>query len=440
MDVVEQLWKLKQIYTHSTKWDEEWKALRHLIPSTVTEDDLKALEQAGHGPHTFVRPDHDETIAELKELAGKWTLAEAAAAFVSSLWSAPVIWRSLLGGKLMADVMPDHEYTPYPSSGTCQICGLSPKNGVDISLEWYWRMTSGTPLDGNPFGYVLALRELSAARVVPAPTEYDRWTFRALLTTLRSLPPRTRPGNAALALKKEKLLPTGSLYAYRELLETLALMGILDTEAYPGMATAFTSYLKRDERPGIRVEIQAPLAWWDSSIGVNSRNLARLFGDYDCSDVSLTDRPEPRPDKKETVTGALENRKAPRAKAPKASPDAGKGEVQAGDVYAVRVREGLWITVYCHEIKDKRAKVEYLDGVFPDMPAKDDLIMTFRPRPDGRWQSWAIAMDSTSWVRRVTREVPCPAAALPEPGRVPFDNAKNLRFMAEWCFPEISSE
>ncbi|MHA7965418.1 hypothetical protein ACX93W_14890 [Paenibacillus sp. CAU 1782] len=370
-------------------------------------------------------------------MAGQWTLGEAAGAFISSLWSAPIIWRSLLAGKLIAEAMPEHDYTPYPNSDTCRICGLNAASGTDTTRQWYWRMTSGTPLDGDPFGYVLAFRELASIREAPTPNDYDRYTFRALLTAIRSLPPQMRYSKAAPALKKIGLLPTGKEYGYRDLLENMGLIGLLDTEEYPGMSTAFTSYQKRDERPSIRVEIQAPLAWWDSSIGLNEATLSRLFNGFELSDVSIAEKPIPEPAAKETVAGAFEHKKAPRAKAPKASPHAGTGAAQGGDVYAVRIREGLWLTVYCHEIKDNRVKVEYLDGIFEEMPGKEQLIMSFRPRKDGRWQSWAASMDSASWVRRVARDIQCPASSMPEPDRIPYDNAKNLKFMADWCFPEI---
>lgn len=437
MDVVHQLWLLKQVYSQSTYWDEEVEASRHPVPETISETDIKELAAAGHSPNQFMRPQHEQTIVALKKLAESWNVAEAAQAFVSSLWSAPMIWRSLLTGKLLADGVPEHEYTPYPSSSICQICGLNVNEATDASLQWYWRMTNGTPLDGNLFGHVLALEELAKEDRIPVPNDYDRWTFCAILTVLRSLPPKTRYSKAAQAIKKERLLPTRSEYAYRDLLETLALIGILDTEDYPGMATEFTTYVKRDQRPNIRVEVQAPLAWWDSSIGINERVLAQLFEGFDLTDISIEERPEQDPDVKETVVGAFEHKRAARTNVPKASPDAGKGEAKAGDVYAIRIREGLWITVYCHHIEDKRVKVEYLDGIYEEMPAKAELSMSFRPRRDGRWQSLVSAMDSTSWVRRVARDVPCPASRMPEPERVPFQHAKDLKHLASWCFPEI---
>ncbi len=437
LDMVTQLSLLKQIYSERTLWDEELQASRHVVPDSLSVKDREALESAGHEPNRFVRPQHDETITELKKVANQWTINDAAQAFVSSLWSAPMIWRSLLTGKLIASSMPSHEHTPYPSSNTCKICGLSVDQATDTTLQWYWRMTNGTPLDGDPFGCVLALRELATAQELPIPNEYDRWTFRAVLTVLRELPPKTRYSKAAVALKKERLLPTQKEYAYRDLLETLALIGILDTPEHPGMITEFTSYMQRDARPNVRVEVQAPLAWWDSSVGINENNLNKIFHDFDLNNISLADKPDESPALKDTILGALEKKRSVRGKVPKASPDAGTGEVQSGDVYAVRVREGVWVTVYCHEVRDKRVIVEYLDGVFPEMPGKADLHGTFRPRANGRWKCSAIAIDSTSWVRRVAREFPLPTSPLQEPDRTPFHNAKELKHMASWCFPDM---
>lgn len=437
MDTVDQLHLLKQIYSGPTRWDEELQASRHDVSQSISAQDLDALEAAGHEPNRYVRPQHDETLNELKKLANQWTLEDAAQAFVASMWSAPMLWRSLLTGKLIASSMPDHEHTPYPSSSTCQICGLSVDQATDTTLQWYWRMTNGTPLDGDPFGQVLALRELAAAQELPIPNDYDRWTLRAVLTVLRELPPKTRYSKAAIALKKERLLPTQKEYAYRDLLETLALIGILDTPEHPGMITEYTTYIQRDARPNVRVEVQAPLAWWDSSVGINENNLNKIFHDFDLTNISLSDKPEENPTVKDTILGALEKKRSVRGKVPKKSPDAGTGEAEAGDVYAVRVREGVWVTVYCHEVRDKRVIVEYLDGVFPDMPGKADLQGTFRPRTTGRWQCSAIAIDSTSWVRRVARGFPLPSSPLPEPDRLPFHNAKDLKHMVRWCFPDM---
>lgn len=440
MDLIQQLWLLKQAYSSGSYYDPEQDLHLHHIPASFPASDLDALREHGHMPNQMYRPEHDKTLADLRTLAETWSLEEAAAVFVAGLWSAPFYWQSALTGKLIAMVMPDHANTPYSGpTHVCSICGFHDR-AVDTTYEWYQNFISGTQLDGEPVGHVLALQEMANADKRPAPTEYDQWTFRAILTVLRNLPPKTRYSKAREALEKEHLLPTKSKWVYGSLLEELALIGVLDTKDYPGMATAFTTYIKRDQRPSTRVEVQAPLAWWDSSAGINEETLQKVFSAFDCSSVSLTDRPQPQPSIEKTITGALEKKRPSGVKIPKASSAAGKGPVEAGDVYAIRIRDGVWVTAYCHEVKMAHtlvAKMEFLDGVFDHMPTPEELISAFRGRRDGRWQQWAASIDTTSWVRRITRNFPAPKTNDPKPDRIPYSGAKDLKYLAGWCFQEI---
>lgn len=436
MDITEQLWLLKQIYSsNNTYYDDNGMYLHHISPKFPAED-LERLSQWHRLPNQMAVTDHEEVLNELYRLTEKWTLTEAADAFIAGLWSAPFLWKSVLPAKLMALSMPVHEHVPYSDSSTvCKICGYRDK-AVDTTLLWYSRMTQGAPLDGEPVGHVWALREMEQMEERPVPTGYDIWTFRAILTVIRSLPPKARYSKARDELCRERLLPSSSKWVYGSLLETLALIGVLDTEDYPGMATQFTTYHRRDDRPSPRVEPQAPLAWWNSSIGVNEAVLKGIFPTLDCSSVSLENRPPAIPPLTQTVTGGLEKRKLPRRTFPK-SPDAGKGPVQAGDVYAVWIQDGIWITVYCHRFVENRVVVEYLDGIFSEMPTKAQLKNTIRPRRDGRWQMKAISIDKTTGVKRVARNIAVPLTELPEPDRIPYGGARELKYLAHWCFSEI---
>jgi hypothetical protein len=190
----------------------------------------------------------------------------------------------------------------------------------------------------------------------------------------------------------------------------------------------------------MRVEVQAPLAWWDSSYGV-CRNVAeKAFGHLRLERIDLSRRPPTHPSLAETPTGALARRRPPRAAAPK-TPAAGKGPAAAGDIYAIRIREGVWVTAYCHETglrgKNVHARMEYLDGIYTGMPTARELKLRYRGREDGRWQHWSASIDSTPWVRRVARGVPAPRTDAPEPDRIPGGGAKELKYLADWCFPEL---
>lgn len=438
MNLVDQLWTLQQIYRNENAYyDQEQDMHLHRIPTDISSDRLDALKQADRMPNQMVSPRHDQLWDDFHTLAETWTLDEAAGAFIAGLWSAPFLWQSALPAKLLSQATPRHTFTPYAGSGdTCKVCGFRRK-AVDITYLWYRRMTGSLPLDGDPAGYVYALGEMAKSQSRPVPTAYDLWTFRAILTVLRQMPPKSRYSKVRDALQKEKLLPTSQKAIYCSLLEALALTGILDTPEHPGMATRFTTYQERDLRPSVRVEVQAPLAWWDSSTGINEIVLRRIFSGIDCSSVSLTDRPVPVLPLSRTVTGELAARKTPGKRLP-VSPDAGKGPARTGDVYAVRIRENAWVTVYCHKVEDKCVIVEYLDGIFSQMPLKSQIISAFRPRSSGRWQAKASGLDRTVGVKRIARDIPAPRTELAEPERIPFATAASLKNLAWWCFPELS--
>lgn len=437
MDLTDSLWLLKQIYQNKNSYYDKEKNLHlYRIPAQISDDELKKLKEVNRVPNQMLFPKHDEIWRELYSLSDAWTLSEAADAFLSGFWSAPFLWQCALVAKVMALVMPLHAHTPYAgSTDTCTICGFRDR-AIDTTLFWYRRMTCGTPLDGEPVGYVLALKEMEKLGERPVPTEYDIWTFRAILTVIRSMPPKTRYSKTRDALCRARLLPTANKWVYGSLLEALALIGVLDTGEYPGMATEFTTYSKRDERPNVRVEVQAPLAWWDSSVGINEATLKMLFPTLDCSPVSLADRPAAVPPLPQTITGKLEKKRLPRQSIPK-SPDAGVGFAEAGDVYAVRIRDDVWVTVYCHRIEGIYAVVEYLDGIFSEMPEKSQINQTARPRPNGRWQTKTSRIDHTAGIRRIARKMPIPVSDLPEPERSSFSKAADLKHLARWCFREL---
>ena len=438
MDFIEQLSALRQIYKNENAYyDKEQGMYLYRIPTDFPADKLEALKQAGRMPNQMFFPKHDEIWDAFYTLADAWTLSEATNAFISGLWSAPFLWQSALCAKLLSQATPRHAFTPYTgSTDTCTVCGFHEK-AVDTTLLWYRRMTGSVPLDGDPMGYVFALQEMAVAGQKPLPTVYDLWTFRAVLTVIRLMPQGSRYSKVRDSLQKEKLLPVSQKWSYCSLLEVLALIGILDTPDHPGMITQFTTYQERDMRPSVRVEVQAPLAWWNSSIGINETALKKIFGEIDCSPVSLTDRPAPIPPLPQTVTGRLEKMKTPRKRLP-TSPDAGKGPAQAGDVYAVRVRDDVWITVYCHRVEGKYVVIEYLDGIFSEMPMKSQIISAFRPRSNGRWQAKTSGIDRTTGVKRIARNIPIPQTDLVEPDRISFATADSLNHLARWCFHGLS--
>ncbi|GEA86891.1 hypothetical protein [Cellulomonas cellasea] len=398
------------------------------IPTTADAGDLAALAARGLAPNACVTLTHDEAVTELRTRARAVDEHAAADAFVASLGSAPVRWRALLPATVLGSTLPGHAHDGR-ADRTCDVCFVDPTVTVDTTDAWRSRRTSGSPLPGDVVGYVLALRDAPAPW--PRPTPHDVWTLHEVFRTLRELPPGTRPGAAAKAVHRERLLPGRPQHAVTSLLEDLALLGVLQTPEHPGLLTRFTTARERDRRPSVRVEVSAPLGFWTAEHGVDAAVVERLFGHLPVSST----RPAGAPPASPSV-------RAPRtARAEPLAPHL-RGDPAAGDVYAVGCREDAWVLAYCHGVEEhggrRYGRVEYLDGVFDARPGADVVAgRGFRGRPDGRWQQLTSQLSTTPRVRRLARDVPAPPDDRPAPTSTPFGTGASLRHMADWCFPEL---
>jgi hypothetical protein len=384
---------------------------------------------------------HDQAVAALRSLATTWTLREAADAWVAGLWSAPFGWRGALTGVVLGQAVPVHDADRYTGSAdTCRVCGHREAHAVDVAdARWSWH-TQGAPIDGDVTGHALLLQDL-AGHPSPEPTEYDVWALRALLTVLRTLPDRTRPSKARDALKAARLLPASTAWPYQAVLEELALVGVVATAERPGMVERWTTYAERDQRPSVRVEVQAPLAWWSSDRGLREGVVEQVFEHLGTQPVDLDGpRPTPVPARAGTATVAIPAllRKGA-TPGPRLPAHVGDGPAEAGDVWAVRVDEDRWVTVYVHgeAMTEPRryVLVEYLTGVHPAFPSADAIGTAVQPRRDGRSTFRVHSLEKLPHARRIARGVPVPSAAEPMPSSSPTGGAKDLRTMIDWFFP-----
>ncbi|GAA4626566.1 hypothetical protein [Cellulomonas oligotrophica] len=410
----------------------------------ATRADADVLAAAGH-PHDAVhRYTHDSALAALRDAGRTWDLPGAAAAWTAGLWSAPWTWRSALTGHLLATTLPGHAYDPYPSGSPCRVCGAAAEGALAATAEHVLRLGGGAPIDGAVPEHALALAGL-ADLPRPEPTEHDRWTLRAVLTVLRALPPGTRYAAARTALTRARLLDTSAPHAYGAVLEELALVGAVAPTAHPGLAVRWSDYAERDRRPSVRVEVQAPLAWWSSSDGLREDVLEHVFTGFATGDVDLDGpRPTPEPARGATVVGALParlralDRTGRTAAVPRS---VGDGPPAVGDVWAVRVTGDRWVTcrVAATDVAGGRpyAQVEMLAGVHDAFPVAPDMDLRAQPRRDGRWHAWVHSLDRTPHVRRVAQGTAAPASPLPPATGAERHPAKALAHLAGWCYPEL---
>lgn len=423
------------------RWDAGLGSTWHRPPTTERFAPLlTALDSRGLDAQEFAHPRHREVLEGLQHHAAHWSMAEAASAFVAGLWSAPAAWRSALVGVLLGRSIPDHAPEPYGEahSGRCRICGLSPEP-IQLIEAWSMRLGAGSPLDGEPAQHAQMLEWMGEQRV--QPTEYDRWTLGAIRTIIQALPAGTRYAGAVKAIKSAKILR--GTHTAISVLEDLALAGVLAAPERPGLAERFTAYVERDQRPDTRVEVQAPLAWWSTETGCNgirSEVFEQIFGTLDIPEVDLdAARPVPQPAAKDTLDGGLAARsRALGPKEPRGAVTVGNGPASPGDIWAIRLKPGRWVSVYVHDMQimagRSYARVEFLAGEFAQQPLANELTDRAQPRRDGRWSMWVHSLEKTSWVRRIAQGKPVPVGDGPVPGNESQGAAKELLHLADWCF------
>ncbi len=94
----------------------------------LTRDEIVYLESAGFAPHKRELT-HDQCVAWAFESVSRVTAEQVSAAFVWSLTSRQLEYRSALGSFAYLHLMPDHSFmrTRGLSSDLCMTCGLGRK-------------------------------------------------------------------------------------------------------------------------------------------------------------------------------------------------------------------------------------------------------------------------------------------------------------------------
>jgi len=418
---------LERIYLDGTTYFDADGRYLHKVPSTISAQDLQALDAAGLPPNALSATTHDEAVTRLRELAARVDLTQAAGAFVTSLSSVDLSWQAVLPAACLGLAMPAHEFLPMSQSNPiCRVCFHDARGAPDLTERALFRSTQGTGWGSDgPVEAVAALEFALAQPDWPRPGEHDAWTFHSLLELLAGLPAGSRYSVARKELKAAKLLSANTVYRCESTLEALSFISVIENAAHPGLFTGWTSAVERDQRPNIRVEVPAPLAWWSADDGINTAMVERLFGGIR--------KPATRP-------SAPVAAKPKRATAPRVAGRSLPGPVAAGDVYAVRLREDLWTAVYCHTVADdngrERGLVEYLDVLTPLPVAPEQLDgVGYRDRRNGqRWQAWCTGLAKTTGVRRVAQGIVAPAHARKHPASRPGTGAKDLRYTADLHF------
>lgn len=258
--------KKAQQILFGTYWSSAgWKSER-----TTTPEDFDYALKAGY-MFKPVSLAHDDIVDWVISVTEKIALRNISNAFLSSLSSRRLDWRSALGSYVIARNFPKHKFS---GERMCDVCGIYRKpNEEDLSVLNFERLKWGGIRHLSPLYIAFDLEQFSQTDVTE-PTSKDFEIFNAIIEAAKSLDDDARPRDLEKSLSKI----VDSNQAEREILiQILGFCGILQPQKQKGFFSSFVNYNEREDRPVNKIDWSYPISWWRGADGVNENALAYYF-------------------------------------------------------------------------------------------------------------------------------------------------------------------
>lgn len=231
---------------------------------------------------------HDEVVEKLIEersLADKTAITEA---FLASLSTRRLEWRSALGSCGFARHFPAHLMYKSPhdifqtGAVRCRLCGLYDLSKSNLDLNVF--DMNVLSFEKHKWGGVRRSRpnyawfDLYTTRLAETAqaTGNDKAIFQNILAVARTMPAKASVSDLAKSLKGA--LPS-SEPERRILIEILSACGILQPIDRPGFFSEFTADTDRTRPHHSKNDWDYPAIWWTGKDGVNETALAYWFPD-----------------------------------------------------------------------------------------------------------------------------------------------------------------
>lgn len=256
---------------HSTFWSPSgWKKVQATPP-----DDFAFAKAAGvmFDPKRLT---HDERVDWALRSRSRLSKAQVADAFLASLTSRRLDWRSGLGSFAVSLNLPAHTWSASGGSRLwCPICGSSNRNDVpeDLNVLSFERLKWGGVRHTDPLYIGFDLAQFSRGASV-GPTGADLTLMRQVLSAARSLSQEARLSDLVKALAG--IVPSNPSER-RTLIGILGFCGILQDRSKPGFLDGFPHSSIRQEVPWTKNDWPYPVQWWNGACGVSEEAVGFWF-------------------------------------------------------------------------------------------------------------------------------------------------------------------
>lgn len=255
---------------HDTFWSPTgWK---HESDHALSAEDFDYAKEKGvmFDP---VHMDHAHAVNVVRELVDRLDQRTVANAFLSSLSTRRLDWRSVLGSYTVFQHLVPHE--PQGAKACCELCGfcLGAKEQNFNLLNFERTKWGGV----RHLQLAYAAMDLSLFLKSPAspPTSDDINIFQAIVEAIRS----AGPDIAAATLHSRLPKTLKSNKAERDVvISILGFCDVLAFSSYPGFTDAFIPVNRRTLPPRRFVDMAYPACWWTSKMGINETKLKEYFG------------------------------------------------------------------------------------------------------------------------------------------------------------------
>ena len=225
---------------------------------------------------------HDECIKQLQDLTKQITPEEVASAFLYSLSTRKLEYRSALGSYWYAKAIPTHDSS---SEKRCYICEWDTFNDLSCSKE-YKNHYNCLNYERFKFGGVrhtmaqYALFDLSEFLKLPKfnHTKQDEDIMIDILNCVYELKPNNKVGALQKLISSKKIFKTNK-NEIQVIMDILGICGILETAEHRCYAESIYNCIDRNP-PELTNDYAYPVNWWRAKDGINTERMEKVFGPY----------------------------------------------------------------------------------------------------------------------------------------------------------------
>lgn len=220
---------------------------------------------------------HDEICKRIKAAVAKIEKQNVINAFLYSLSTRQLEYRSFLSSYCIAKSLSEHSFipSPEPNERICAVCGVHTyefEEPIEFNTINYFKYKDGACFD-NLIQVLFDVEQFPKLPLV-TPDEND---FR-ILKELKEIIETSEPDDRVFQLKKKISKTLRSNDGERvALLEIFGVIGILHDDKHFGYTEKYAVYPEREHRPIRNDEVGYPVRWWLGKFGIDPEKWAYWF-------------------------------------------------------------------------------------------------------------------------------------------------------------------